>query len=203
MKTLKANNLSQATATLKSIDEALIEKLNKEVKFGDRKHYHVILVKIKERVGQVKNDVSIIVQKYTPRSFAKVKKQVAFLGFAQAIILHDPTQLKEEELIGLTSHEQTQTIEQVKKELEAKHKKEMDDLKKEINEGKVKAKNTPIDEGTDEGKKFDVKKANGSELKTFAIENEITIDEKAQVKDIRSVVSEWITNNPEPQIVTE
>ena len=195
MRTLEANNLSQATEELKSIDETLIKKLNKEVKFGDRKHYHVILVKIKERVGQVKNDVSIIVQKYTPRSFAKVKKQIAFLGFVQAIVLHDPTQLKEEEVTGLTSHEKTKTIEQVKKELEAKHKKEIYDLKNEINEGKVKEKNTPIEEGTNKNKKFDVKKANGNELKAFAIENKITIDEKSQVKDIRSVVSEWINNN--------
>jgi hypothetical protein len=201
MKTLKANNLSQAAKELKAIDEALVEKLNENIKEADKKHYHVILIKITERPGQVKNNVSFIIQKYTPRSFDKVKKQVAFLGFAAAIVLHDPSLLKEEDKTIVSTFEKTKTVEQVTKELEAKHKKEKEDLIKQLNDaksGNVKTEGGDGNGSDDDTKvlkgdpNFDVAKAVKDDLIAFAGENEIDLKDAKLVDDIRKVVSDWL-----------
>lgn len=91
MSTLKANNQAQATKELQAIDKTLVENVNFNIKKTDEGNYHVALVRITERPGQVKNKVSITTHQYNKRAFPKAKKQVVFMGYAHAIILHDPT----------------------------------------------------------------------------------------------------------------
>lgn len=104
MKTLQANNLSQAVKELKKIDETLIDKVKTDVKDVDKKHYHVILVKVIDRPGQAKNKVTVSVQTYNKPAYEKLKKNFAFQGFTSVILLHDPSQLSPEDLVDSKSN---------------------------------------------------------------------------------------------------
>lgn len=74
------------------MDPDLIKKIPEFISKNDAKHFHVALVKIFTREGQVKNDVSINVQQYHPNGFEKIKKSFRFHGFNKLVIVHDPTQ---------------------------------------------------------------------------------------------------------------
>lgn len=87
----KTNNYSQATKEIGSMDKDLTEKIPQEIENKDAKMYHVALVKIAQRPGQVKNDVSVTVQQYHQNGFEKIKRSFIFQGFNKLIVVHDPS----------------------------------------------------------------------------------------------------------------
>ena len=198
MKTLKANNLTQAKKELGAIDgltDKQIAKLKSEVREADKKLYHVILVKKIHDAANQKYLVSFIVQQYNTRAFAKVKTSVTQLGFHKAIVLHDPTQVAEEKTPTLTTFDKQAIETQVKKDLEAKHKKEMDDLRAELEE---KAKASKINNGNDNTiivGEIEVATAKKDDLLKFANDNKIELGDNPKVDTIRPIIAKWIENN--------
>ncbi len=207
MKTLKANNLTQAQKELEAIDgltDEKIAKLKSAVREADKKLYHVILVKKIHDAANQKYLVSFIVQQYNTRAFAKVKTSVTQLGFYKAIVLHDPTQVAEDETPTLTTFDKRAIESQVKKDLEAKHKKEIDDLRAELEE-KTRASKTDDGNGADDTGagnddttivgEIEVETAKKDELLKFAEDNKIELGEDTKVDTIRPIIAKWIEDN--------
>lgn len=215
MKTSKANNLQQALKELEAIDglkKETIEKFNGEVREADRKKYHVILVKKIHDAAKQRYLVSIVRQQYGKRSWEKVKNSVVQLGFHKAILLHDPSQLKEEDAPTLTTKEQLEIDADVKKQLEEKHAKEVAELKAQLAEAKknekANEKNANGSDGSDNNKNatgdgsgdkggdivgsIDIKEAKKAEIEKFAEDNGIDFGDKHLVDDIREIVAKWL-----------
>lgn len=149
MKQFQANNHKKASEQLDAIAEGLSKNLPESVNHKDRFHYHVAMVRISDRPGQAKNDVSFNVQQFHERGFEKMKKNVAFLGFSNAIILHDPTQVEEEATTAKPVHQlrtESKTRDEIRKEIEAENEEE---IERRVQERLNSAKQAP--ETTNEG----------------------------------------------------
>jgi hypothetical protein len=72
------------------MDSSLVSKIPTEIDSKDSKMYHVALVKIMDRPGEVKNDVSVNVQQYHERGFEKIQSSFRFLGYSKITVIHDP-----------------------------------------------------------------------------------------------------------------
>jgi len=210
MKTLQASNLTQAVKALKKIDETLVSKIEKNVKDADKRHYHVILVRVKDRPGQTKNDVSVTTQTYSKLGFEKIKKNFVFQGFANAILLHDPSTLSAEELAkpkkgekvavapvvppvdtkkDETISSQAQEIADLKAKLAAKPKKEVAPVVPPVDNGSVSPPPEPTVKGDVD---FDVSVADFKGLNEFAADNKIELGTAKSTDAIRIVVKDWI-----------
>jgi len=206
MKVLEANNLSQAVKELNKIDKSLVEKLNADVKDADKKYYHVILVKVKDRPGQAKNEVTFIVQTYNARGFEKIKKNYVFQDFSQVILLHDPTQLSDEDLQDNKSAKKTsgkddakdETIANQKQTISAKDQ-EIADLKAQLASKENGGADDKKDKKSGDDKKtigddFDVETADFKGLNEYAAANEIPLNGKRSTDDIRVEVKKWLAS---------
>tara|TARA_R110000851_G_scaffold108617_1_gene230039 strand:- start:23178 stop:23774 length:597 start_codon:yes stop_codon:yes gene_type:complete len=121
MKTVKANNFDQAKKELNDLDNSLIGKLKDTIKAIERKFYHVITVRITDQPGQANNKVSVNTIIVNDDKFIKLKRNSAFLGFSKLILLHDPTQDKEEEETVLHVHDKEAIREEARKELQKEY----------------------------------------------------------------------------------
>lgn len=91
MSKIKTNNFDQAKKEMEAMDATLVSKIPSEIDAKDSKHYHVAMVKIMDRPGEVKNDVSINVQAFHQRGFEKIKESFRFLGYSKITVVHDPS----------------------------------------------------------------------------------------------------------------
>lgn len=189
MKTLKASNLGQAQKQLSEIDKSLAEKLNENVKDVDKKHYHVILVKVVDRPGQPKNDVSMIIQTYNKQGYEKLKKNFIFQGFTQAILLHEPV-ADEDVVIENVSDEKDAIIAGKDAEIEAL-KAKLASVPNQTTQPEPETTTQPVESQNQEDV-FDVLTADFKGLNVFASENNIDLQGKRSTEDIRVVVDNWI-----------
>jgi hypothetical protein len=92
MKTFKANNYDQAVKEIDALDKSKTEVIKEDIRFEDRKNFHVAMVRITDRPGEAKNDVSVNVQMFHDQGFVKLQKSFSFLGWNKLVVVHDPRQ---------------------------------------------------------------------------------------------------------------
>ena len=90
MSKISSNNYDQAVKEIKGMDAELVSRIPEKINANDANHYHVALVRITDRPGQVKNDVNVNVQQYHKNGFEKIKKTFIFQGFAKLVVVHNP-----------------------------------------------------------------------------------------------------------------
>ena len=130
MKTIKPNNLDQAIKEIEAIDKELVGKVKEEIKHSDRRHNHVIAIKVLDRPGEVKNKVVVSTLILNDDKLEKIRKSFKFLGYSRLIVLHDAKLVKEDVAPTLHVQESESIALKVKRELEAKHQAEIDELRK-------------------------------------------------------------------------
>lgn len=190
MKKIQANNVDQAKKELGELDKDLLKKLNVEISANEKHYFHVILVTIFPRLNSPKNDVRFNVHQFNKRAFAKIEKNFVAQGFNKLIILHDPTNVEEEETVVVPKHVQMKTEEEIRKELQkefdeklkAKTQEALDEYKKEqkvINEIE---KETVID----------LTKATSEEMQKFAQDNKIDLTGLKNKDEYRVAINTWL-----------
>lgn len=186
-----ANNLDQATKELNKLDQVLVEKLNTEVKEANKNHYHVIMLRIRERSGQIKNEVSLNVQHYNKRGFEKLKKNFQ-LHCNKMIVLHDPEQNEEKVKVGPPQHiiqkTESEIRAEVQKEADAEVERRVQERLKEI-EDQSNQDSEEDEDGLIDLK--DIRSLNLEGLVQYAEVNEIDLEGKTKVKDIKPIVITW------------
>lgn len=96
MRTFKANNYQQALSQLQSIDPSLGPKLQEEIKFENRKHYAILLIRKINDARRERYLTSFNVQFFNSYQWAKLQKGFNYLGYNTLIVLHDPTRKEED-----------------------------------------------------------------------------------------------------------
>lgn len=107
--TIKTNNFDQAKKEIQAMDADMVSKIPSEVDVKDSKHYHVAMIKIMDRPGEVRNEVSVNVQMFHPRSFDKIKSSFRFLGYSKITVIHDPSKKGKVEPVKEPSKEPAKT----------------------------------------------------------------------------------------------
>jgi len=199
MKTLKVSNYQQALKEINALDSEKAGIIKEEINFEDRNHYHVAMVRITDRPGQAKNDVSVNVQMFHESGFQKLEKNFQILGFNKLIVVHDPNQNPVEETqtapqSGTTDTPPaiTKTPEEIEAEIEAKANAKADELfnarlaKMEAEKG-TQGQGTPP--ATDEAVKFGETIA---EMKAFAESNKIDLSGLKKSEDIKTAIETWL-----------
>mgnify|MGYP000377359330 CR=1 FL=1 len=116
---------------IKDITEETIENLKTEFPVRERKNYHVALVKKTHNPRLEKYDISVMNQSYTDRSYPKLEDSLAYLGFSQAILLHDPR--KEDLTVApKETFEKRKESQEAMAEMQKKHDAEMAEMKKQL-----------------------------------------------------------------------
>ena len=201
MKTLKVSNYQQALNEINALDSAKAGIVKEDIKFDDRNHYHVALVRITDRPGQAKNDVSVNIQMFHQAGFEKLEKNFQILGFNKLIVVHDPTQNPVEETqtapqsgTNDTPPATTKTPEEIEAEIEAKANAKADELfnarmaKMEAEKGKQGEGTPPAT--TDEPVKIGETIA---EMKAFAELNKIDLSGLRKAEDIKTAIETWLS----------
>lgn len=137
MKTIKSNNYSQAIKEVGELDKAQLKRVNEEIKHAERVYYHLLGVKVETMPGEAKNKVIVNPMILNPDKFEKLKKNNKFLGFSKIIVVHDPSQLSEEELNQTPTmhvHDKEKLEREIEARLKEKHEKEKEELRKELEE---------------------------------------------------------------------
>lgn len=199
MKQFKANNFDQALKEMKDLDKDQAGKLKEDINFNDRKHYHVIGVTIETKEGEVKNKVSMAISKHHPNSFEKFKKNFRYLGINRLIVLHDPTQVKEDAKPTIAPHEkigiQAKAEADVKAEMEAEVKRRVDaEVEKRLAEMEASKEGNPTDEEIlNEGYEAVMKKSATVEvIDLFAKDYSIEFGEEVKNKaDKQEAIKKW------------
>ena len=127
--------------TMEAVEKGLSKKIKEKINHADRKHFHVVLVKVTDRPGQVKNKVSVSVQMFAKHGWEKIQKNFQFLGFNKIALLHDPTLLDEKEEVVIPTHARQAATIAATKEVNA----EMDaEIEKRV-EARLKARQDALD----------------------------------------------------------
>lgn len=203
-KTFKANNYSQAVKEVEALDKDQANRIKEEIKFSDRKHHHVVGVKISDRPGQAKNDVRVQTIILNDDKFNKLKKNFAFLGFAKIILLHDASQVEDDGSEETLHVHDKQAIEaRIKKELEAKHEKEKQELRDQLKQQAIDNK-TNDDETEGDGNEGGSEIPNPFEkgdtidaMKEFAEENDIDLSGLKLKDEIKATLTTWFNEQSE------
>lgn len=202
MNKIKANNYQQAFKEIDAIDKEVAKALPQEINENDRGHYVVALVKQQDNPVKKKYDVTINIQQYDERGFAKAEKGLAFLGFDKMVILHNPEEVTAQAQpttpAPATPATPTETAEQIEARLKAEFEKKY--------AGYVPAPATPAPApatedttatgtenagtGTDP-KTVNLKEYTVAQLETFAKENEIDIKGLTKKEDIFNALTAW------------
>lgn len=202
MNKIKANNYQQAFKEIDAIDKEVAKALPQEINENDRGHYVVALVKQQDNPVKKKYDVTINIQQYDERGFAKAEKGLAFLGFDKMVILHNPEEVTAQAQpttpAPATPATPTETAEQIEARLKAEFEKKY--------AGYVPAPATPAPAaatedttatgtenagtGTDP-KTVNLKEYTVAQLETFAKENEIDIKGLTKKDDIFNALTAW------------
>jgi ribosomal protein S10 len=198
MKTIKPNNFGQALKEVEGLDKDQAGKVKKAINASDRKHNHVIGVKIMDRPGQVKNDTQIQTMILTDDKLKKLNKNFKFHGFAKLIILHDASQDTEDETPVLHIQTESKIEAKIKAELEAKHKAEMDDLRAKLKAEAIQDQKETKDAGNDDVDvlvKFETElDSTVDELKEYAKDNEIDLSGLKNKADIQLAIGTWLND---------
>lgn len=125
-KTFKSNRYAKATKELEAIAKGLSEKVSEDIKDTDKFHYHVALVKVTDRPGQVNNKVNVSVHCYSKQGWEKIQKNYAFHGFSKIVLVHDPSQVEEEQPIIVPQHVTTSATASVNEKADQKKQAEID-----------------------------------------------------------------------------
>lgn len=189
---LKANKTEQALKELQSVlSEAQIAKLNLSIQAVNKRFYHVVLVKKIHNPTKERYDVSAFVQIYNKRAYENLKTGVKSMPINKLVLLHDPSIEKDDEVVeNLTSFQELQVEERVKKELEQKHKKEKDELEKKLR-AEILAEMNQGDKGGNPFGDFDVEKETLPKLQKFAKDNNIDLGELKEIEPIREHIINW------------
>jgi hypothetical protein len=203
MKTFKANNFNQALKEIQSLDSEKSGIVKEEINFEDRNHYHVAMVRITDRPGEAKNEVSVNVQMFHEAGFRKLEKNFPFLGWNKLVMIHDPKQNPVEETIApqagsIVPPVITKTQEEIDAEIEAKANAKADELF-EARLAKMEADKTqdasvaPL-----QGNKLDADQqleffgsATVDQLKEYAKDNEIDLSGLKVKEDIKTTILAW------------
>lgn len=198
MKKVKSNRYEQAVSEIQSLDKDQVSRLNEEIKFEDRNHYHVAMVKITDRPGEAKNDVSVVVQMFNEPGFKKIEKNFKFLGWSKIAIVHDPKLNKEEDLIETgttTAPTQSMTPEEMEAEIERRSEEKANQKVKDLEEGGKKTESVETgDQGSQEATKAKNPFANGETIgamKEFAEQNGIDLSGLKLQADIKNALEVW------------
>lgn len=187
MKTLKVSNYQQALKEINALDSEKAGIIKEEINFDDRNHYHVAMVRITDRPGQAKNDVSVNVQMFHESGFQKLEKNFQILGFNKLIVVHDPNQNPVEETQTApqtTPPATTKTPEEIEAEIEAKANAKADELFN-ARLAKMEAEKGTHDEAVKFGETI-------AEMKAFAELNKIDLSGLKKSEDIKTAIETWL-----------
>lgn len=179
MKNLKSNRYEKAVNEIKNLDESLVEKIKSEIKESDKGYFHVAMVKIHERAGSVKNDVSVTTQPFGLIQFEKLQKNYQFLGYNKLILVHDPRLETQDEFVGETKKVVPMSKEELDELIEQRVQERMD--AREQLEGKSKEEL--------------IEKVYGNtvkEMKIFADLKEIDLTGLIKKEDIEGAIDAWL-----------
>lgn len=191
MKTLKANNYEQAAKELANLDESLVEKVSENIDASDKKHYHVITVRIIDRPGQVKNDTKVNVQKFHKGGFDKIIKRFKNTGADYCIVLHDPSKDGEEVEVTVPAHKLKQTEAQIRAEIEKEAEEKIKQrVAEEIED--YKEQQSEVDDPEDLFSLKEIRAKNQEELLAFAEENEIELSGVTKVRELKKIIVSWV-----------
>lgn len=126
-KTVNANRFEKAAKELNKIVGGLASKISKTIKESDIFHYHVALVKVSDRPGQIKNKVTVSVQVYAKQGWEKIQKNFQFHGFNKIVLVHDPEKVKAAPPVQVPQHVVTAATAQAKNQSESAKQKEIND----------------------------------------------------------------------------
>lgn len=210
MKTFKASNYAQALKEIQSLDSEKAGIVKEEINFEDRAHYHVAMVRITDRPGEAKNEVSVNVQMFHEAGFRKLEKSFPFLGWNKLIVIHDPKRNPVEETIAPEAGSVaptviTKTQEEIEAEIEAKAETKANELF-EARMAKMKETETNIGSGSvapAQGNKLDTDQqleffgsATVDQLKEYAKDNEIDLSGLKVKEDIKATILAWYEDQP-------
>jgi hypothetical protein len=208
MKTFKASNYAQALKEIHSLDSEKAEIIKEEINFEDRNHYHVAMVRITDRPGEAKNEVSVNIQLFHEAGFRKLEKNFPFLGWNKLVVIHDPNQNPIEETIAPEAGSVappviTKTQEEIEAEIEAKADAKANELFEariaKIEADKAKAGSVAPTKGnkldTDQQLEF-FGSATVDQLKEYAKDNEIDLSGLKVKEDIKATILAWYEDQP-------
>jgi len=188
MKTLQANNYSQALKELEALDSGLKGEIKETINEADKDYFHVALIRVTEKVGAVKNDVSIVVQHYNLLAFEKLNKNFMYQNISKLIVVHDPRENTQEASTTTAPPTEGKTEAEIEAEIE---KRVAERMKESAGTTTAPPTTATMTDGTsgivDEGKE----KPNLAELKLFAKENEIDLKGLTKKDDIEKAIEAW------------
>lgn len=199
MTKIKANRHQQAVLEVEKLDKELVGKINEEINHDDRNHYHVALVRITDRPGEAKNNVSIVVQQFNEPGFKKIEKNFKFLGWNKMIVVHDPKQNPKEEApiapaqtpAPTTNAGTGMTAEEMEAEIERRAQEKANQL---IEVSKNADDSANAGTGTDEGNKIPDPFKNGDTVKAmkeFAEKHNIDLSGLKLQGEIKATLLTW------------
>lgn len=202
MKTIIANRFQKALAEIEKLDKEQALKLNEEIKFENRNHYHVAMVKITDRPGEAKNEVSVTVQMFNDHGFKKIEKNFKFLGWTKLAILHDPTLNEKEETKELVKgSDKVLTEQEIEAEIERRAEEKANARIKKIQE-KAKLDETKSNEKNEGGINVPNPFENGDTvevMKEFAKNNDIDLSGLRIKDEIKAVLTTWYNDQVNEQ----
>jgi len=197
MKQLQANNYSNAQKELEAIEKGLGGKVSEQVSPNDSKHYHVALVRIFDKPGEAKNEVSVVLQKYHKEAFEKLEKNFMFQGIHKLVIVHDPTKEIAEaqgQQPTASTGTQTKTAEEIEAEIKAGIEAGISARLELIkNDSGTAGEGAGTQTKTAEELRFDTLVTEGKvdELKAYATEKEIDLTGVTDKKSIVLAITAW------------
>ena len=202
MNKIKANNYQQAFKEIEAIDKEVAKALPQEINENDRGHYVVALVKQQDNPVKKKYDVTLNIQQYDERGFAKAEKGLAFLGFDKIVIIHNPETVTATAQTTAPAPATPATPTETAEEIEARLRKEFEEKYKGFAPAPATPAPAPASEdasatgtantGTETTPKtVDLKEYTVAQLETFAKENEIDIKGLTKKDDIFNALTAW------------
>jgi len=197
MKTFKASNFDQALKEINSLDPTVSGIIKEEINYDDRNHFHVAMVRITDRPGEAKNEVSVNVQAFHPEGFAKLEKNYSFLGWNKLVIIHDPKQNPVEETIAPKSGSieppvVTKTQEEIDAEIDAKANELFEARMAKIEAEKAGSIAPPLVPVLDADQQLEFFGEAGIDaLKQYAKDNEIDLTGLKLKDEIKSAILAW------------
>ena len=197
MKKVIANRFQKAVEEIRNLDKNQVLKINEEIKIEDEQHYHVAMVKITDRPGEAKNEVSVTVQMFNEHGFKKIEKNFKFLGWTKLIVLHDP-KLNIEEVEEVEEVEATKingkvlTDAEIEAEIERRAEEKAIEKLNELQ--KTESKNEEVHE---QGKVIPNPFENGDTvevMKEFAKKNDIDLSGLRIKDEIKAVLTTWFND---------
>jgi hypothetical protein len=191
MSQIKANNYQKAFEELKVLDPETAMTLKETIAFDDRFHFHVAMVRISDRPGEAKNEVSVNVQQFHEPGFEKVSKSFRFLGFNNLIVVHDPKNhvddIPEPTAILPVSTIVLKTQADIESEIEEKAEARAEVLL----QAKLASMKVVVDE-IEVKKAFNLDELDFFQLKEFAEANEIDLSGLKKKEDVKEAISTWL-----------